>query len=307
MDIKTLKSHMTSDDNIISFEIWFTKEIVDGLLSINTKNRPIVNRNVEFFKRKIDENKWARGAFTVTVNESMTWLIDAQHHLVALRDKGYPLVRGMIKIVPDSISNETFYAMDNGAPRGLATMLGVEGVKNYAPIASMINEYFLSATGLRKSKLDSGEVLPLLEEFAEEIDHIPLTRSIVIGDRSARIPSYVLGSFLAILRHNSDYSKFVDDFFEEVCSGNYSTGSNRHAPRVFRDNIKTIKDSTPNAKRIYILKMFDAYVNGRDVSMQWRRIETTDCFLGVKYFGNRIDVNNDKKHMSRFIGRKKSN
>lgn len=93
--------------------VTMTRELVDALLELNTKNRFQRPDVIKTYRRAMDNNFW------VTTNQGIGvaasgFLVDGQHRLQALRAAGYPPVQ---MLVVTGLPDEAMAAVDGGTNR----------------------------------------------------------------------------------------------------------------------------------------------------------------------------------------------
>lgn len=72
-----------------------TREVVDGLLSMNTSNRAVNRNAVERLVRQIQDGLWVPNNQGVGLSRDFN-LLDGQHRLLALREAGYPPLKFLV-------------------------------------------------------------------------------------------------------------------------------------------------------------------------------------------------------------------
>lgn len=90
-----------------------TKQIVDRLLSANTRNRSVKQTSVERLVNEITEGRWEVTNNGIGVAEDGT-LLDGQHRLLAMKEAGYPPVQF---VLVSGIRQKAVAAIDVGVKR----------------------------------------------------------------------------------------------------------------------------------------------------------------------------------------------
>lgn len=90
-----------------------TREIVDDLLSMNTRNRNLRPNTVKMYQRALMSGEWVPTNQGVGVSAS-GFLIDGQHRLEALRACNYPPV---LMLIVTGLPDAAMAAVDGGANR----------------------------------------------------------------------------------------------------------------------------------------------------------------------------------------------
>jgi hypothetical protein len=96
-----------------------TRDLVDGLLSMNTSNRAIKRTVVDAYKRDIEAGNWIMTNQGIGVSCDSK-LIDGQHRLTALVECGYPKVEMLIVW---GLNNDAQRCVDQGAKRTMRDVL----------------------------------------------------------------------------------------------------------------------------------------------------------------------------------------
>ncbi len=96
-----------------------TRQLIDGLLSINTDNRNIRRRGVELYENEIKSGRWHLTNQGIGVSEDGV-LIDGQHRLLAIKNCGYPQIDILVVY---GLSRESRLAVDQHAKRSARDLM----------------------------------------------------------------------------------------------------------------------------------------------------------------------------------------
>jgi hypothetical protein len=104
--------NIVTEEPASSFVV-MTKDLVDRLLEINTRNRNMRPQVVEYYRQCIENGMWLPTNQGIGVSAS-GFLIDGQNRLEALKEAGYPHVR---MLLVTGLSDQAMAAVDSGANR----------------------------------------------------------------------------------------------------------------------------------------------------------------------------------------------
>jgi hypothetical protein len=144
-----------------------TKELVDTLLAINTKNRKLRQSHVDYLKKEMIQGRWELTSQGIGVTASGV-LADGQNRLMALREAGYPPIEILLV---SGLSDTAQIKTDTGAKRTVADLLRIhlnQSVSNL--LVASINVISRVVDGERK--LSPEQIAEKLVDYAEEIEHI---------------------------------------------------------------------------------------------------------------------------------------
>lgn len=112
-----------------------TADIVDRLLSLNTKNRNVDRKQVIALAHEIIEGKWKDVSAVVVANTGV--LLDGQHRLHAIKEAGYPRVKFWLQVGVDESYRD---AIDQGKRRMVKDVLKLQDNVDYNDhLSSAIN------------------------------------------------------------------------------------------------------------------------------------------------------------------------
>ena len=95
------------------FSVRASRDVVDGLLEINTNNRRPTPGHINALADAMRHGEYvSQNGQTIVINASGTWLLDGQHRLTALKEAGYPPYVFDIKVVADDEAKKVFSTID---------------------------------------------------------------------------------------------------------------------------------------------------------------------------------------------------
>jgi len=147
-----------------------TRELVEALLSMNTKNRHLKRSVIARYKRDIEAGNWMLTNQGIGVSESGV-LIDGQHRLEAIKECGYPALSILIVY---GLSMESQQVVDQQAKRSARDLLSFAfnaRVSRGAPaIGNCILRNHRGWAGSYSPTIT--ELMDCLTEYMDEIEEI---------------------------------------------------------------------------------------------------------------------------------------
>jgi hypothetical protein len=234
-----------------------TRELVDTLLSINTKNRKLRQSHIDYLKKEMLQGRWELTSQGIGVTASGV-LSDGQNRLMALKEAGYPPLEILLVT---GLSDTAQIKTDNGAKRNVADLLRIhlnQSVSNL--LVASINVISRMTDGERK--LSPEQVAELLVEYAEEIEQLQK----VEGANSLNAPVYA--ALLYSIKTTQNQSLL--DFARQVISGvNLQENDPAYVLRKFLQSGPVGKKGGQNVqvdrfgRTIYAI---EAYIKGQKIS-----------------------------------------
>lgn len=186
-----------------------TKDLVDSLLSMNTKNRFIRKRVVERYAREIEAGKW----LLTNQGIGVSWddvLVDGQHRLEAIKKCGYPALPLLIVYGLDPAAS---IAVDQHAKRSTGDCLlfsfDTRVSKNAPSIANVLHR---TKNGWQ-AQASARECLEIIEKYMDEIEFVT---SIPVSGGFFAAPYFAAFIHAIEFGANKDY---VADFIRQVEAG----------------------------------------------------------------------------------------
>jgi hypothetical protein len=258
-----------------NFEIVTAQKAATMLLK-NKQNRPINDNNLAGI---IAEMK--RGCFRIT-GESIKVskngnLLDGQHRLTAIVKTGIDINMLVVR----GLDDDAFKYIDTGRTRKASDVLGIEGVKNPARVASMIkfiinfNRGAWSAAansdGRKSTRLTNADVSDYNEKNGASLaDSIPYG----FNKENRLIAGGVLASFHYIFKAINPDS--ADDFCHKLASGE---GLTKESPihllrQKMLSDIRSTRRMGPIERAALICKSWNLYRKDKQVSiLKWDSVK----------------------------------
>lgn len=185
-----------------------TKDLVDDLLSLNTRNRNLLPDTVDFYRRAIEAGHWVVTGEGISVSAS-GFLINGQHRLHALRAAGYPPITMLLVL---GLTDEALGAVDTGKNRSardyLQLMFDVK-VSNF--VAALLRT---SMTASRS--FTPGKFLP--QEYAQNLEELgPSIARLLEIEGLGRMPAAVVAPLVDA--HHKGYQEETLTFAQALASG----------------------------------------------------------------------------------------
>jgi hypothetical protein len=239
-----------------------TPELATQLLTKNSSNRPMNDRNVEFIKSQMLKGLYKETGDTIKISVTDK-LLDGQHRLKAIEKSGISVYQQIAYDVPDDV----FTVLDIGKLRSSGDILTIAGIKNGANMSSIvgfIKTFERGSSDFNKTvKENAEEKISFIKEHPELEDIYKFVYKVYT--RTKWLPPSLLGAFYYTLLTKNHSEQTIINFFEQYETG---LGLNQSSPvYVLRD--KLIRNSTNKTKyRIadkvaLIITAWNLYIKGR--------------------------------------------
>lgn len=241
-----------------------SKELVDALLAMNTKNRNLKDSIVEQYTRDIIAGRWRITNQGIGVSKDGI-LIDGQHRLAAIRDAGYPPIEVLVVYGLDEDAQKAVDQHSKRTARDIFRLFSDHGdISRMAP--AIINCVHKHLTGWRGgNSLSMDEMFQKYEEHAETITAITC-------DLNSK--TFFAAPFLAAIVHSVDTENMslqkAKMFLSSVEIGENLT---RKCPEYhLRNYIMSSKKTgggclIQKERFLKTKKAYEAYVDGREIGV----------------------------------------
>jgi len=184
-----------------------TPSMATKYLEMNTTNRPIRQRHVEFLADEIKNDRWMLNGSTIVFDGET--LVDCQHRLWAVVTAGKPIHT----LVARGVDKECFPTIDTGHGRTAGDTLSVAGEKNanHLSTAARFIMWYHSGRLTNRFKISNGSVL----DFINENPGLSESVSFIIGISGAKIFSRSVASGLHYLMAKKD-RELADTLFTGI-------------------------------------------------------------------------------------------
>lgn len=241
-------------------QIILDERTVDDMLAKNTNNRRLDQSAVESYARQMREGSWSWGnlqSVLFTMNESMTWLLDGQTRLHAIKKSGAFGRSALVDLVPDAIAERVFKVLDTGRARKTSQTLRLLG---YAAAAekSAVARILLN---LCKCTYDPASVREFVERKNVFLEQLPLKA------RHARtgvpVPAGYFAGMINAVRLGLCSAERVFSFADEVIKDGPSTSANLLSSHVIRNKGTNGGHLKQLESFVVATKMAHAFAEGR--------------------------------------------
>lgn len=188
--------------------VTMTRELVDALLVLNTKNRCQRPEIIKSYRRAMDNNFW------VTTNQGIGvaasgFLVDGQHRLEALRAAGYPPVQ---MLVVTGLPDEAMAAVDGGrnrSPRDYLQLLF--DTKISSTVSAILRTSMIARDDFAVTKYSPQEFAEHFEKMGDSIAKIMKLAT------ASRLPAAVAAALVDA--HRKGYHAETEAFATALLTG----------------------------------------------------------------------------------------
>ncbi len=172
--------------------------------NLNTHNRPIRRKHVNFLADEIINNRWKITHQGIALNEEH--LIDGQHRLLAIVKAGKPVTC----MVTTNAESSTQDVVDSGSMRSIPDQLHLNNnLVNAALIVAACRHILILCTNGSNLKMSIGLVKIILAEFGREFEVILPIREQFKPARNG----WTIGTLAFAYSANRQCRSFIDDFY----------------------------------------------------------------------------------------------
>lgn len=185
-----------------------TKDLVDALLALNTKNRDMREAVVEGYQRAIASGFWVPTNQGIGV-AAEGFLIDGQHRLEALKASGYPAV---VMLVVTGLPAKAMAAVDGGvnrAPRDYLKLLFDTKISIH--VAGILRCCMMAADGFPAIKYQPQEYANALERLGDSIS------AVLEQEHTSKLPAAVVSGLVDA--YYKGYTAEVKSFTKALATG----------------------------------------------------------------------------------------
>lgn len=185
-----------------------TKDLVDDLLILNTRNRNLQPNAVAFYRRAIEAGHWVVTGEGISVSAS-GFLINGQHRLEALRAAGYPPLTMLLVL---GLPDEALGAVDTGKNRSARDYLQL---MFNAKVSNFVAALLRTSMSAAKS-FAPGKFLP--QEYAEKLEELgPSIEELLEIEGLGKLPAAVVAALMDA--HHKGYRDDTLAFAKALASG----------------------------------------------------------------------------------------
>ena len=234
------------------------------LLEANTRNRPVIKANLRRLCSEILNGNFKLNGETIKISKKGI-ILDGQHRLMAVVETGVEIQT----IVVLGVDDDCFATIDQGTPRTLAAVLGIEKVENATICAALVpltikylNNQYPQQGGTAMSKVDC------LNYFNANKNEITEAASFSGSSNLRRLitPAYLGLLYFIFNRIDANQCTL---FFDNVNKG---IGLDSDSPEyILRERLITIATSSskedPVTKCAYFIFSWNAFRKGKKMKL----------------------------------------
>ena len=201
-------------------QMLLTKEVAEGLLKLNTNNRPANKVHVEFLAREMAEGRWTTNGDTICLSNSR--LIDGQHRIMASLKAGVPIPILLVEDVEDTAFNTKDTNRRNRYAGDVLACEGMSDPQSLASAASLAYRY-LNGNFKGNMRVPSTMVTAFVAQNREAMMR-SLTFFRAVGSKSFFRPALVIALHF-VLSEKTTHKDRVEEFISNVLVGECLTAT----------------------------------------------------------------------------------
>lgn len=249
--------------------VTMNRQMVDSLLSMNTKNRGIKKSVVERYARDMVSGKWPLTCQGIGISKEDV-LIDGQHRLEAMKLAGYPPLEVVIVTGLDFDSQMVTDQHTKRSARDVFRLAFNASVATVTPailqvIAKFEPEFKSPLSGCRSGSLTVDELYSMFLVFADEIEAV-----CEINASSKFFAAPYLAAAVYLMNQKTASKEAIDEFFNQVKTGeNLTKKMPAYHLRNYVVSTKTAMGGHVMQKERYLKtrKAIIAFVSGEEIGV----------------------------------------
>ncbi len=230
-------------------------------------NRNISKGVVNSYATTMREGKWLLNGEPIVFDLNDV-LLNGHHRLYAVIQSNTPIQT----FVTRGVEHEAFTTFDCGRSRTLGQLIGMQGIKHYTSVASVVNVAFRLVNNLAISNTGLGA--DAKRTNSQMIDFFNRDRELFIeaGEFGTSMrnkapfvdTSTIGGAYYFLIRYGAYKRDFVKDFFEDLCR----MGTSKHKvvdilrEKLQRNKMCSTKVTLKSVNAALIIKAWNFYVKG---------------------------------------------
>lgn len=235
------------------------------LLNCNHHNRPLNQSRVQSYCNDILKGNWKEDTGELIKFSKTGKLLDGQHRLAAIVKTGVSI---HFHICFD-LQEEIFDVLDTGKARGGKDVFSIQGIKNAALTAAIIQKNFaLKNTGFKSGKdksLSNSELLKIYNQrpsYWDEKANISLS---FYKKFNTVISPTLIGGYLSVFEEKD--ALISNDFFEQLCTGRNITNITIELlrNRLIQNRISKTSNLSTKLINALIIKTWNAYRLNKEI------------------------------------------
>jgi len=249
--------------------VTMSKQMVDSLLAMNTKNRGIKKSVVERYARDMVSGKWPLTCQGIGVSEDEV-LIDGQHRLEAMKLAGYPPIEAVLVTGLDFESQMVTDQHTKRSARDVFRLAFNASVAHNTPailqvIAKFEPTYSSPLSGSKSGSLTMDELYSMFTIFADEIEAVCEANT-----SSKFFAAPYLAAAVYLMNQKVVNKEMIGTFFEQVKTGeNLSKKMPAFHLRNYVLSTKTAQGGNVMQKERYLKtrKAIAAFASGEEIGV----------------------------------------
>lgn len=239
-----------------------TPEIAREYLSKMAKNRPVSKGRVKQYATAIRHGKWEENGDAIRFN-SRGEFIDGQHRLLAVIETGISITCVVVR----GIKEDAFSSIDTGKRRSGADVLGIEGYKNTALLASslaLVGRYYDDRNG-PVHVYSNSEILDLCDKYPD------IQPSVLFAAKNRNRKAFIRPAIVAAYHYlfSKTDREMSDLFWSSLING---AGLNENDPVLMlrerlQANAAANTKLTDEAVRAIVIKVWNAFYTGSPLKL----------------------------------------
>jgi hypothetical protein len=233
-------------------------------------NRNISKPVVTSYATTMREGKWILNGEPIVFDVDGV-LLNGHHRLHAIIQSNVPIQT----FVTRGVEHGAFTTFDCGRHRTLGQLIGMNGIKHYNSVASVVNVVFRLQNGLAVS--DSGLAHSSKHTNSKMIDYFNNDRELFIeagefGALARNKASFIDGSIVGgtyywLIRKCGYEKEIVESFFNDLCKIGTSESHTIDLlrTRLINDKMSTIRKTSKNVHFALLIKTWNYYITNENV------------------------------------------
>lgn len=231
-------------DNRASLYVALNKSVVDWLLSINKKNRPVLYKNVLYWANAIRHGDWDVDSSVIKIDDTGTMLIDGQHRLTAVNATQNYTLTTELKVVPHEKADAVFSNQDcNGKRRSVVDIIALDGVVSPKWKATL-DKCWRLAIDSDDSPSSASTVRRFIERFAWA-EFLESPRK--INGSSHKVPAAFYVAMLLLIEKDGTRQTAVSALLDQFVAGTFTDTTSPLL--LFRNMITEQTGKTPKSPK----------------------------------------------------------
>lgn len=264
-------------------KILVTPEMAQSILSTNKHNRKIRETAILKFSREMINGNWKEDTGELIKISDSGVLLDGQHRLQAVVKAN----KAIYFHIANGLNESILPYLDTGNIRTAGDVFKFNGIHYSTNIPSYIQQYYMIkntsgfVVGNKAARLSNSECFKYYNDYPEFWDMVAVNTSKFYEMFSKALKQSIIGGLYAIF-YEIDKEK-ANSFFLELCSGNNITNKSILILRkkILDDKISASKRIILSTKIVYIIKTWNYYRTGLEVSVLKHNSETENLIKPI--------------------------